>query len=649
MNLTFATPALLIGLLAAGIPVALHLIANARAPREYLPTLRFLRDAIEFTARRRRIRQWVLLLLRSIMLGLLAIALAEPMTKWLAPVGLGRNAAVAVVLDNSLSMQQRYEGNSVFDRAQSDIRELLSGDNQPAMLGLWTTNTPDPKNEAMTTQFDALREAIEVVALDGSPAPLGRTTANAIDALRSSQRRQRIVCVFTDMQFVSTETLPDLIADPEDGITLIVIAPNAGITPEDVGVRGLAIEGHPIVNANVSLNATLINAGAEAALADVELVMDGQPTGQRARLRLPPAGAVASETPITFAHRLTTPTDALVEVRVDTHDAFDPNNTRQVGLQVQRALDVLIVAGPGAPESFNAPGSILELAMDPFPGTEKDVIRVERFDAARFSATMLPGRSAVFFCQVPSLSSDQIRATDTFIREGGLAVFLLGDGVNPDDYNAMRTATDGPWVPVTIEAPTGRTGSDAPTVASEWINTAHPSLAGIYASDEQYPTMLARRYVPMKSNSAAASTLIRLANGDPLLVERTIGSGRMLVCAVPDDPAASNVMTEPLIPAMLLRSIFSTCAASPSDNGLNPSTDEMDLTTLDPDRILSLRERGFTNVWFATSLADARSQLATKAAGENWWDVLAVIVIVVLLTEAFVANRNLLSGPAPER
>jgi len=649
MNLTFATPALLIGLLAAGIPVALHLIASARAPREYLPTLRFLRNAMEFTARRRKIRQWMLLLLRSLMLGLLAIALAEPMTKWLAPVGLGRNAAVAVVLDNSLSMEQRYEGRTVFERARSDIRELLSGDYQPTMLSLWATNTPDPANETMTAQFDDLREAIEVVALDPNPAPLNRTITNALESLASTQRGQRIVCVFTDLQSISADALPDLRANRDDDITLVVIAPNAGTTPADIGIAEIQIEGHLIANAEVSLDATLLNAGPDPVLADAELLIDDQPTGQRLRLRLPPAGDAASRTPVTFSHRLARPGRTDGAIHLDIHDAFDANNTRLFAIEPAGPADVLIVAGPGSSEQFNAPGSILELALDPFPGTEQDVIRVERIDATRFSANMLNGRDAIFFCQVPDLSSDQVNAIDAFVRDGGLAIFLLGDGIDAESYNAMRTSTDDAWFPVSVEAPTGRMGYDAPAVASEWINTAHPMIAGLYPSDDQYPTLLARRYVPMMRNATTASTLVRLESDEPLLVERTIGAGRLLVCAVPDDPATSNVMTEPLVPAMLLRSILDTHRVDEVDDGLNPSSEEMDLTTVDPATILQLSDRGFANVWVATSLEDAKAQLATKAAGENWWDVLAVIVIAVLLIEAFVANRNLLSETPTER
>ena len=650
MSLTFATPVLLIGLLAAGIPVLLHLIATTRAPREYLPTVRFLREALVVTSRRRQVRRWLLLWLRSIALGLMALALAEPMTRWLAPAALGSKTAIAIVLDNSLSMSQRADGQPVFVQARDDIRGLLSGNNQPGAVGLWTTNAPDQTTERMTAQLDDLREAIEMVSLDEGPAPLARAADRALDALAASAGGSRILCLVTDMQAVSADALVDLHADPDDNITLLLISPNAGLAPADIGIASIDVTGHQIVNAEVTLAATLINAGPQAVLADADLMIADAPTGQSVRLRLPAAGDAASETPIRFDYQLKQREATEGAIRLDVHDAFDANNVRRFSLKPQGPVDVLIVAGDGAPGQFNPPGSILELAMDPFAGTADDVIRVERLGHEQFSPAMLDGRAAVFFCQVPIFSDEDVRAIDRFVRDGGLATFLLGDGPDPESYNAMQTAEGNPLLPVTLAATLGQTGYDAPAIASEWHNTEHPYLAGLYPTSEQYPTLLARRFTPLERNTTVAATLIRLTGGRPLLIGRAHGAGRILVSAVADDPSASNAMTEPLLPVILLRAALNAAPGSAaSDASLNPPAAEMDLTTTGPDLVTRLADNGFANVVLARSLPEARAQLDDQAAGDNWWDVVAILVAAVLLIEAFVANRNLLSEDAAPR
>ena len=78
LALSFATPLLLIGALAAGIPWVLHLLSSVRAQDMMFPTLRFLRMSMEKTARRRRLQHWLLLLLRTALFALFAISVAEP-------------------------------------------------------------------------------------------------------------------------------------------------------------------------------------------------------------------------------------------------------------------------------------------------------------------------------------------------------------------------------------------------------------------------------------------------------------------------------------------------------------------------------------------------------------------------------------------
>ena len=76
LALAFISAWLLVGVAAAGIPFLLHLLSSVKAQEVYFPTLRFLKISMEKTARRRRIQHWLLLILRSALLALLATSLA---------------------------------------------------------------------------------------------------------------------------------------------------------------------------------------------------------------------------------------------------------------------------------------------------------------------------------------------------------------------------------------------------------------------------------------------------------------------------------------------------------------------------------------------------------------------------------------------
>lgn len=77
--LTFSDPILLAGLLAAGVPVLLHMLNRVRSPVVPFSTLRFLRITAQKTSRKRQIQQFLLLLLRMAVFALIAMAIAGPL------------------------------------------------------------------------------------------------------------------------------------------------------------------------------------------------------------------------------------------------------------------------------------------------------------------------------------------------------------------------------------------------------------------------------------------------------------------------------------------------------------------------------------------------------------------------------------------
>ena len=104
--MAFASPWYLLGLLAIGIPIAIHLSRRQRAERIVLPTARFLKAAQQKRVYFQRIQQWLLLAVRAAIVGLLAVAFARPIIADAPAEIVGRQPKSAVILlDTSMSMQ----------------------------------------------------------------------------------------------------------------------------------------------------------------------------------------------------------------------------------------------------------------------------------------------------------------------------------------------------------------------------------------------------------------------------------------------------------------------------------------------------------------------------------------------------------------
>ena len=74
----FVAPLVLVGLGALVLPVLIHLIQRERKRVVEFPSLMFLRKIPYQSVRRRRIRDWLLLVMRLAALALIVLAFARP-------------------------------------------------------------------------------------------------------------------------------------------------------------------------------------------------------------------------------------------------------------------------------------------------------------------------------------------------------------------------------------------------------------------------------------------------------------------------------------------------------------------------------------------------------------------------------------------
>src|SRR6266478_5139812 len=95
--MTFTYPLLLGGLLAVGIPVALHLLLRQKPKTVLFPAFRFLVKRHRTNLTRLRLRHLLLLALRVLLFALIGLALAQPKVQD-DPWSLPSDRAVAAVL-----------------------------------------------------------------------------------------------------------------------------------------------------------------------------------------------------------------------------------------------------------------------------------------------------------------------------------------------------------------------------------------------------------------------------------------------------------------------------------------------------------------------------------------------------------------------
>jgi hypothetical protein len=176
---------------AVALPILIHLLFKPRARRIEIGSLRFLKLVLRDSARRRKLRRWLLLALRVAAVLLLALLFARPY--WSRAGVQDRDREVILLIDQSASMRAIQGGRTLFERAQEAADKVIKGLPNETAIHL--------------AYFDALGIAVATEPrIDGS-REAGYAGTDYLQALRwardiaaSSRRPQRRIYLFTDLQ-----------------------------------------------------------------------------------------------------------------------------------------------------------------------------------------------------------------------------------------------------------------------------------------------------------------------------------------------------------------------------------------------------------------------------------------------------------------
>ncbi|HED05466.1 MAG TPA: VWA domain-containing protein [Ignavibacteria bacterium] len=198
----FLNPAILFGLLAASIPVLIHLFNLRKLKKVEFSTLAFLKELQKNKIRKIKLKQWILLVLRVLIILFLVTAFARPTLKGVAIGGTTSAAKTTAVfiLDNTFSMSVINSKGSYLNQAKATINKLLSqlqeGDEAALVLVSDHWKKP-PKTTGNLTQF---KKEINNVRISDASGTLNNAIIKAGEILSNSQNFNKEIYIFSDFQ-----------------------------------------------------------------------------------------------------------------------------------------------------------------------------------------------------------------------------------------------------------------------------------------------------------------------------------------------------------------------------------------------------------------------------------------------------------------
>jgi len=546
--------------LSAAIPVIIHMIHTARAPEVPFPTLRFLKTAAEKTARRRRIENILLMILRMLLFAALAMALSRPFLKEAFGLFEQQQGAAVIILDNSYSMNVRQGQDTRFSKAKREARAILESKWYPTQAAVLLTNGgTQPAPDRLIADRAKLFSSIDGAQISSGRADLVGTIRAAYALLEKANAGEKRLWVLTDRQALSWEGLQKLDEPrkhPE--IPVAVIRPtepsftNVAITAADV-VSKISAVGMPI-----RIDVQVRNSGPAPEKRNVLLFVDdfGQ-ARQKQQADLESAGQAGSSKAVTFTHVFDKPGPHRVLVALEGGDSLDIDNSRRLAIRIADRIAVLLVKQRRADVAFQDPNFYLVRALDPtgggpeFPWAIRPVeTTVETFDPAT-----LDQYDAVFLNGVGGLKAEAVKALAAYVSRGRTLAVFCGPQVVPAEYNKLfldQIPQQGGLLPARLKERTGDAILKNTVEKVTQVLAQSPYLEDLVDTAEVYQDILVYEYI-RTDVAQTDSVLARLNSGDPFLLYKPFGEGHVLLCTTSATADWTNLPIRNLFLPLMMR------------------------------------------------------------------------------------------------
>jgi Aerotolerance regulator N-terminal len=593
------------GLAATAIPLLIHLLNRRRYVRVPFAAMRFLHSAAQQNARRVRVEQIALLLVRSLLVFAICFAVARPVLPFNTLGAVSRQRLHHVVLiDNSASTRQilpldgglgdssdafavvstESDGRSatrmgtrtafseivrvadalVDSFAENDAVSLITV-SHPARAEIEFASVDRRRVVNRLADLSATYQEADLVGafrLTGSIVgqtgfPAGHTRVYLVtDLARSGWEHPRVSAgtigaarELVDALGTNDMTVVDVGDDSAGNVAIVglISADGSGeYESYDVQMQRIGDRGRiGIANMPVRMVAQVVNySDTPADVQSLRIELDGQVIR---RLELRPIAPGQPEF-VEFSIAADGEGTHIVEAALDSDwaDSVVYDDTRRASVEFVDRIPVLLLDDRAGGRGSFGGADFLKTALQPGGGDGDTVFTVRIAEPTDFLDERLGDYRLIGLCDVKSLDETGWARLRDFVADGGGLFVFASPRADREQYNSLGFVGGDGVLPGSlvefIESPTGN-GREGFLRSSRLQGDAfsHPVLHDFSSRPDS--GLFQTRILGFWElrPDAAASVLLRHVNGLPALVEKSIGRGRVIQCSFPAGMTWTNL------------------------------------------------------------------------------------------------------------
>jgi uncharacterized membrane protein len=512
----FLNPAVLFGLLATSIPVIIHLINLRKLKKVEFSTLAFLKELQKTKIKKVKLKQWILLALRILIIIFLVSSFARPTIESVSLAGVSSSAKTSsvIILDNSFSMSVVTENGSFFNQAKSRIKNLIKNAQEGDELLIIPTSAKNQKFN-FSRNINSITNQLGGIEISEISGNLNTSLIVAANALSNSSNINKEVYLFSDFQkgriFDEEEDLQSLSGIFDEQIKLYLFEfseseiNNLAITDFKVNNQ-IFQKGKP-----VSFSATITNFS-DYVQEDVvaSLFINGNRMAQ-SNLTLEPSAAQIINLETTLAKT------GLLEIFVEIEDDdIVSDNRRFTAIYIPEQIEILIFTDELENSNF------IELALS---GSQTaGSFNLTKKSTGQVSAVNLNSYDVVFL--IGGSKNINLSRLTNYIQNGGEVIIMPSEKTAAVGFQTMLKE-------IGLNLNVSKIGEVSSTInyySFENIDFQHPLFYDMFENSTKPKIDSPEIYSYLKMSSAGlGKTIISLQDKSAFLSEYKIGNGKVML------------------------------------------------------------------------------------------------------------------------
>jgi hypothetical protein len=604
----FTNPWMLVALAAVAIPLIIEWLFRRRKRQVELPTIRFLLNNKEQEKIRRQDR--ILLIMRSLAIFLLVMALARPIVQR-GLLGGHKDRKILLVIDTTASMNQNVSYGTSFSLAQAKAAALVRNlPKEGVTLGVCTVGAQADTVVEPTNDLDLASRAISGLECSRGSGAIGDGLDWAAKTIEDRKWGKAEVYVFSDFQQQTwkpaqhpeqvgnalsrlKEKSELFLVDVGGGATAVMckkcgFKPPMGVIPSECPkcksrdleyfTWNLTLTGlSPKVPQLMRSKRVITTERPVQFIVELGSVGKIRPGSQALVSLYVDEGHVATQTvdvstssTVIFDHVFAQAGEHLVKAVISQGDDFELDNERLYLCSVPNSYQVLVLDDRITPDADNITDSYYLLkAITPTPEVKSG--KHTDFSVRAISTPMLADEenlrsySVIIMTATRMLTPEMAAKLEQWVRDGGGLIIFGGPDISQYDYNRLLFNDNDPaqsLLPAKLRASTQPDKEVLPKFGDM-------SMSGLTNSPPD-PDAGVMQYLQVATPPKETETLLRLSDGSPLVLRKSLGDGKVVLCTTTAGHDWTYMASVPAF-SMLFQELLIDLVGDP-DKAVNLST-----------------------------------------------------------------------------